>query len=148
ATIEWGDGGTSTGAITFAAGAFTVTGDYTYVEEGAYTVTTTIDHEGVLTTLTSTATVTDPPVVATGITINATEGLAFTGAAVATFIDPAGAEPNTSAHYSASIAWGDGATSVGAITFSAGVFTVSGNHTYGEEGSYGLTVAINHEGQI
>src|SRR5207249_2002828 len=49
------------------------------------------------------------------------------------------------AEYSASIDWGDGtAASPGAITFSGGTFTVAGDHTYGEEGSYSVKVTISH----
>jgi hypothetical protein len=89
------------------------------------------------------------------VPINATEGIHFTSRAVATFFDPAGAEPNASddpggsisSHYSATIDWGDGTTSAGTITYdpSTGQFTVFGDHTYAEEGDYTVTTVINHE---
>jgi hypothetical protein len=62
AVIDWGDTGTSPGTITGpdGNGTFTVSGDHTYTLAGTYTVTTTINHEGVITVVTSTATVTDP----------------------------------------------------------------------------------------
>src|SRR5207244_2993969 len=86
------------------------------------------------------------------LSINAVEGASFNGT-VATFTDPAAPEPNASdpsgtisTHYSASINWGDGsAATAGTITISGSTFTVSGSHTYGEEGSYTLTVTIAHE---
>jgi hypothetical protein len=61
------------------------------------------------------------------------EGQALTSVPVATFTDPNGNHLTT--QYSATISWGDGATSTGVITGpnSQGVYTVSGTHTYAEE---------------
>src|SRR5262249_61040094 len=46
ASIDWGDGNTSAGTISFdsGSGVFTVAGSNTYAEEGNYTVTVTITH--------------------------------------------------------------------------------------------------------
>ena len=63
ASIDWGDGTTSAGVITPAVPAsssqqFTVTGNHTYTTESpvsGFSVITTIDHEGVISTATSTA---------------------------------------------------------------------------------------------
>ena len=63
---------------------------------------------------------------------------------MATFTDPGGAE--SLADYSATIAWGDGNTSTGTITFDGiSTFTVSGAHNYGEEDTYTITTSIAHE---
>src|SRR5207245_2010552 len=105
---------------------------------------------------TSTATVSDPNVVATGgFTVTAAEGTASTVQTVATFNDPAGAEPNAadnpggpiSNHYTALINWGDGtAATMGTITPTAGnSFMVTASHIYMEEGTYTITVTIGHE---
>lgn len=61
---------------------------------------------------------------------------------MATFSD---ADQNTSpSTYSASISWGDTTASAGVVTGSrASGFTVSGSHTYAEEGSYTITVQIS-----
>ena len=66
ATIDWGDSTPATaGTITYVGapgsktGTFTVSGSHAYAQEGTYTVTTTINHEGLITTTTSTAIVTD-----------------------------------------------------------------------------------------
>jgi hypothetical protein len=75
---------------------------------------------------------------------------------VATFQDPGGAETNSSAHYTATISWGDGSPNAsGTISFSGSlgsptaVFTVSaGPHIYGAQKTYTLTVTINHEGLV
>lgn len=61
---------------------------------------------------------------------------------MATFTDPDSLAQ--ALEYSASVDWGDGsAPSAGAITGPiGGPFTVSGSHTYGEEGSYSVTVTV------
>ena len=63
-------------ALDPATGVFTVSGGHTYGEDGSYSVTTTVDHEGVVTPpVISTATVSDPAVVALGgFTFAATKG--------------------------------------------------------------------------
>jgi Ca2+-binding RTX toxin-like protein len=173
AVIDWGDGtATSAGTITFSAGVFTVKGNHTYAEESAadhpgtnpYAVTVTISHESSPNAVAnSTAVVSDPAVIATGgFTFVAIEGELSAVQTVATFTDPGGAEPLDD--YSALINWGDGtAPSVGTISFSGGIFTVKGSHTYatglGEPGEFGntfcdadppsyhkpITVTISHE---
>ena len=42
ATIDWGDGITSTGAITLSRGTYSVQGSHTYTTNGSHTVTTTV----------------------------------------------------------------------------------------------------------
>ncbi len=160
ATIDWGDGSSSAGTIVPSGGKFLVTGNHTYAEESAtdhpgsnpYAVTVTISHEAAPpTTVHSTATVSDPAVIATAVPVTAVEGQAFSGKPVATFTDPGGAEGV--GDYSATIDWGDGTTSTGTITPGGGTFTVSGDHTYAEESAadhpgsnpYDITVTISHE---
>jgi hypothetical protein len=76
-----------------------------------------------------------------GFTVSATEGSASSSQTVATFTDP---DPNsTASEYSATIDWGDSSSSAGTITgATGGPFTVSGSHTYAEEGTYDVTVTI------
>src|SRR5207302_1551106 len=145
ASIDWGDGSMSVGTIS-GAGTFTVSGSHTYVEEGAYPITVTIGHDTAPDAITySTATVSDPPVIATGgFTVTAVEGAGSGSQTVATFTDPGGAE--VMGDYSASINWGDSSTSSGTISLSGGVFTVTGSHTYAEEGTKTITVTLSHDG--
>jgi hypothetical protein len=146
ANIDWGDSQSAAGVITFANGVFTVQGSHTYAEESAgYRVTVTIHHDAAPDAIaTSTAIVTDAPVVATGgFSVNAVEGITSSPQTLATFTDPAGAE--ALADYSATISWGDMNSSAGQITFAGGVFTVSGSHTYTEEGPYTITVTVHHD---
>src|SRR5262249_49587727 len=62
---------------------------------------------------------------------------------LATFTDPAGPEATT--EYTVVVNWGDG-SSADTITptFSGGTFTVSGSHTYAEEGTFTVSVQILH----
>ena len=83
--------------------------------------------------------ITDAAIKAAGATASGTEGHAMT-TTVATFTD---ADTNaTASEYSATIDWGDGSSSAGVIAAGAGGFTVSGTHTYAEEGSDVATVTI------
>src|SRR5207248_362239 len=125
AIIDWGDGTTSLGSVTFAGALgsttdkFTVSGAHTYKEESAaehagsnpYAVKVTISHEAAPSAVVSTtAAVSDPAVLATaGAAISAVEGQLSASQAVATFTDPGGAE--AVGDYGATIDWGDGSTS-------------------------------------
>ena len=171
-SIDWGDTtplDTSSGMISYsgsegsATDPFTVSGSHTYGEEGTYAISVVIDHEGVDTTLTDFATVSDPAVVATGVPVFATACSPLVAVPIATFTDPGGAQPNLSdptpgisSHYTvASIDWGDATpldTTSGSISYSGSQssktdpFTVSGSHEYETEGTFTITTTINHEG--
>ncbi len=87
---------------------------------------------------------------AQGATVTGTEGAASldnptaNGALLATFTD---STPGVPGDYTASIDWGDGSSVGTGIITSQGtgngtVFSVYGNHTYSEEGTYSVTVTI------
>src|SRR5262249_30500793 len=140
-TINWGDGTSSAGTITQSAGVFTVSGSHTYVGDtlgGRSGVVegnrTEVRHGGLAAQkATSSATVTDPNVIVTGgFSFTVAEGSAAVSGIVATFTDPGNptGTAEDAADYGATINWGDGTSSAGTITQSAGRFTVSGSHTY------------------
>jgi hypothetical protein len=79
-------------------------------------------------------------VIVRAVSVIATEGQPFSGATVATVSDPDTAA--TAGEYSALIEWGDGSTSSGTINGSGGSFTVTGSHTYAEEGTYTTKVTV------
>ncbi|HXO29880.1 MAG TPA: hypothetical protein VOA80_21205 [Thermoanaerobaculia bacterium] len=143
ATIDWGDATTSAGTVTGGGGAFSVSGTHTYAGSGTFTVTVTLsdDAPGTATAqVTSTAHVAGAGVNAFPMTFAATEGTAFNGV-VATFTDSrAGAMVSD---FTATINWGDTTMTAGTITANGGgVFSVSGMHTYADEGSFSVSVQV------
>jgi hypothetical protein len=164
ALITWGDGAQTAGVVTGpdAGGKYTVSGTHTYAEEGPVTLSVAVTDtytslnvsaNGISSapdfyanaTGSSSITVGDPSVVGIGgFVFNTTVGVSTGTVTVATFTDPAGAE--ALANYSASIDWGDAGTSTGTITGPvAGVFTVTGSHTYTTVNTFNIKVTISHE---
>ncbi len=147
ATIDWGDGSNSVGTLSGPAGGpFTVSGSHTYVEEGTYTVTV---HVVDVDTLSNTATATTTAAVAdAALTAScaapAVSPQAF-GGDVATLND---ANPlGTTTDFTATIDWGDGASSAGVVTGPiGGPFSISGSHVYGSTGFFNINTSISDVG--
>lgn len=74
-----------------------------------------------------------------GNSISATEGASFTTQLTSFTTDDSSL---TLSDFSATISWGDNTTSAGVVSGSAGSFTVSGTHTYAEEGNRTFSVTI------
>jgi hypothetical protein len=151
ATIDWGDGTTSTGTVTVDGnGGFEVTGTHTYTTSASdpfgwtwwspfqslpqqFEIETTITENGTQNQggAQSVATVwpMPPALSVTAQNIQATAGQVFSGV-VATFTDVnAGSKASD---FTATISWGDVASSQGTITADLnGGFDVTGSHTYG-----------------
>jgi hypothetical protein len=95
ASINWGDGTTTTGTVAVGTGNFKVSGSHTYAATGSYAIKTTVkDAGGATTTIKSTAKIGPPPVVTrlspktgthTGSTVVTILGSGFTGATVVKF---------------------------------------------------------------
>jgi hypothetical protein len=135
-TIDWGDGSaTSTGTASCVNGSYQLTGTHTYSADGTYTTTVTVtDASGATASANSTVQVGD---LFAGVPSTLT---------VATFSD---ANPSaTPANFTATVTWDDGTSLSGTVTKSAGVFTVTGNHTYAVDsldetgGVYHVNVAV------
>ncbi len=143
ATITWGDNQTSQGTITSnGKGGFNVTGSHTFASGGGYPASVKInDIGGSTVTVSNMAIVASTPITITPKTIITSAGGTFHGV-VASFTD---AQRGTHAgQYTATIDWGDGSTSLGTITANAKAgFDVSGSHTYGQAGSYSITVQVS-----
>jgi RHS repeat-associated protein len=135
ATINWGDGQSSAATRV----GLRIFGNHTYAEEGTYSMTVKVtDDGGGSGTASGTITVTDAPIAVTGTPITATEGTAFSGA-VATVYNAIG---ESTATYTASIAWGDGTTSNGTVSNNQ----VTGSHTYAGSGAYAVTTTVTEDG--
>src|SRR5207247_2161522 len=146
AAISWGDGGSSLGTVTaIGGGLFTITGNYTYAEEGNYSISVFItDVGGASISAASNAGVGDALLSANGVNINALEEDAFTGV-VATFTDTNA--NGTATDFQASIDWGDGTTGSATIQVDANAgFDVIGSHTYALAGNYAIGVLIQDIG--
>ena len=145
ATIQWGDGTTDVGSITGGAGAFSVNGTHTYADEGTDTITVSIfeDADASFATATGTANVAEGD---SGtffpLTFTTTEGQAFSGA-VATFSDNNLAQ--VAGDWTATIDWGDSTTTSGTVTGGNGTFTISGNHTYSDEGTFTVIASFSDD---
>jgi hypothetical protein len=83
-----------------------------------------------------------PDLIATGGGVLGPEGSLLANVTVATFTNRLG--PGSVATYSASINWGDGATSAGTVTLSGNLFSVVGSHTYLVDGSYTINTTITN----
>ncbi len=145
ATINWGDATTSAGTVSGGSGSFQVSGTHTYASPGTYPVMVTLSDDA---PGTATATVTSTARVAMGLSVIASpftipEGKPFNGT-VATFSDSDTSK--TAASFTATIDWGDGTTSAGTVVGSSGSFTVNGQHTYADEGSFTFTVTVTETG--
>src|SRR5207237_6312929 len=50
--------------------------------------------------------------------------------------------PSPDTDYTATVSWGDGTTSAGTVTLVSGTYSVTGTHTYAEDGQLPITVVI------
>jgi hypothetical protein len=151
ASINWGDGTTSTGNISpNPSGGYAVLANKTYLEEGLYTTQITVtDATGAFATAQGSMNVTDAYLAPTGINFTARKKITFNGP-VATFTD---ADPNgVLADYTATVNWGDGTTIACPGTECAisaqpsGAFQVQASHQYVRQGTYSVTIQVRDVG--
>ena len=146
AIIAWGDGTTTAGVVSGGSGNFTITGSHAYANEGTASAIVRLadDAPGTATaTTTSTAEVTPAPPAITTAPVSGPERASIT-AQVATFTEPGSSAGANS--FTATIAWGDGATSAGVITASGNGFAVTGTHVYADEHAYNFSVTVSRTG--
>lgn len=147
ATIDWGDGtSTTSGSVKSSGnGGFLVAGHHVYAEEGSYNVVVTVtDKSNNTITAADAVDVADAPLLAVGNRVQVSQGLVATDVTVASFVDTGGAD--AVGDYTATIDWGDGATSTGTVSISNGTLNVVGSHTYSATGHYPVKVTIQDEG--
>ena len=129
ATISWGDGQVTPGVVASDAGNLSVTGTKTYAVPGAFPVVVTVSGAPGSTAVgRGSAAVGKVDLVALGKAVVAVSGEPFTGP-VASFTD---SYPGlTAASYAATIDWGDGAVTAGAVSPNGlGGYDVYGAHVY------------------
>ena len=161
-SINWG--GTGTGAtgptVTLVSKSplgvtFSVSGGFTYADEGTYPIKVTItDNGGSTTSATATAVVVADAKLTPGPAvpmISAVEGNSTGSVLLAEFNDANPAAPITD--MSGTINWGDGSplqnftpANVSQPGGTGTVFQVKDTHTYAEEGIYHVTMTINDLG--
>jgi hypothetical protein len=128
------------GTFVYTPAAGTVLGAGSHVLSVTFTPSNASDYRSV----SATAHLTVQPLTlsATAVNLSAPLAVPFSGT-VATFANPdLWGSPSS---YRATITWGDGSSSAGAISDSGGgTFTVSGSHTYTSAGSTALSVQISH----
>ena len=132
ATIDWGDGVTTTGTVVGANGNFTVEGGHTYADDDfvipVVTVTRTADNTQLQMFGGVNVADADNLTGNSASTIVANPNQALTNVVVATFSDTYTGHTDAS-DFTVSIDWGDGTTTAGPATGSGGSFSVSGSHT-------------------
>jgi YD repeat-containing protein len=141
-TVNWGDGTTSTPAVVAGspAGTFNVQANHSYVQPGAYTVTTTVlDRGSMATNLQGTA------------TVGVREGQQYDAVLRLSLPDPATTAPPAS--YNTTITWGDSspnstATATPVYSYSNGQLTgallVTATHVYGRSGSFTVSATATN----
>jgi hypothetical protein len=141
ATIDWGDGTTSTGTIAGGNGSFSISGNHTYAEEGSFNTTINVQDTDVeAATGTAPGHVSDAPltIISHTSSFSFVAGVPIMNIILGKFGD---ANPfGTAGDFSATIDWGDGATSSGTISGNGNAFDISGNHTYANSGTFGVSV--------
>src|SRR5208283_3548051 len=148
ATIDWGDGTTTTGTVSGSNRAFAVAGGHTYADEGSDPLSVTIADtlNSATTSPSGTVTVAEGDTLAANpITFAASVGQPFTGT-VASFTDPTYPN-NVASDFTATIDWGDGSpTTTGTVSGGSGSpFTVSGTHTYTATGTDTVAVTLSDD---
>jgi hypothetical protein len=142
ATIDWGDGTTSTGTVVGPGPSFSVQGGHTYADEGndQASVTLTRISDQAKSTVSGTVAVAEhDSLTPGGVQFFPMLGVAYNNV-VATFSDSDPATPATD--FVATIDWGDGTTTPGTVSGSNGSFSVSGSHTYNASGQKAVSVSI------
>jgi hypothetical protein len=149
--IDW-TAGSLLGSVTLSGGSASL--NTVFPEEGSHLVSAvyTGDSNFLASHATQTITVTDASLAgqSPSAPLQGREGVPFLAQAVpvsgvvASFTD---ADPGaTVSDYAATIDWGDGTSSPGTVGTSGSGFTVSGSHTYQEDGNYPIIVHIGDVG--
>jgi hypothetical protein len=146
ATINWGDGASSSGVVSGANGVFMVTSlpvTHTYAWPGQYTVSVTVvgKEGGSPTTATYTVWVIPRPLITFTAPVYATADQPTDGTApISLVVEP---NPGGGPAGSPTISWGDGTSSTGSLSGGGGLFALTGVHTYAVDiGTYAVSAVL------
>jgi len=141
ATIDWGDGAVEPGEVGYGAELGAVSGSHVYKDNGVYTVEVCVTNAASETGCDSfSATVHNlAPVLNAGPDQTVQEGTPV-HLAPAAFSDAGTTDTHT-----ATIDWGDGTIGPGTVVESNGSGTVSGSHTYTDNGPYTVKVCVTDD---
>ena len=139
ATVDWGDGDSTSGTVAQSAGSGTVGGSHVYSDDGTFSVTVTVsDGAGGLATTTVTVTASNvAPTVDAGPDLNGL-GPGRVSVPPVTFIDPGPADTHT-----AVVDWGDGV--VEAVPVDQQAREVELIHFYVSAGTYVIDVTVTDD---
>ena len=154
ATVDWGDGSTTTATVSFNAGTGTITADHVYADDGQYLVVVTLTDDAGATaqsqTVASIANVVPTLSSISNGTATAGDEFSISQIAPVTFADPGFSSfiAATMETFTASVDWGDGIVSEATLTVNAGgpgVFstgTLEAQHTFSSAGTFDVTVTL------
>jgi uncharacterized repeat protein (TIGR01451 family) len=142
ASIDWGDAtATSSGSVAAGGLGCQISGSHTYAEDGPYTVSAMATLAATSHTYTAAMAVGENVLtLGVGAPITTFVGTSI-NPVVAAFTDPGPSDPP--GDFTATIDWGDGTTSAGTVSGSAGNYSVSGIHTYTAPLSGGYSVTVS-----
>ncbi len=145
ASINWGNGQTSSGTIGGSNGLLTVSGSTTYATSGLDRITVNVvDTSGLTTVAHSVANVSDAAVTISALSLSADQGTAFSGV-VGSFTSANPLAPAST--FTAVITWGDGNITAGAVAPNGvGGFNVTGTNTYLNSGTFTYSIRITSRG--
>ena len=142
ATINWGDGMTSPGAVTGSGGSYQVNGTHTYGSAPTAPVHVQIV-DPFMDTLTAdkTVIVVDGQIIGFGNELAATGGVTLNNVSPALFLDTNPQENGS--RYTATETWGDGTSPTsGTVGGGNDILKVSGSHTYAAMGLYSVATTL------
>ena len=152
ATVFWGDGSSSAGAVTEVNGSGTVTASHVYADNGVYSLRLeVVDESGNIASAGAIASITNvAPAVTAAADLRTSEGSPLS-VLLATFADPGFTNPlaGTREIFTATLNWGDGtAVEAGTVQVAPGsagrppAGVVVGQHADQDDGQFTVTVSV------
>jgi streptogramin lyase len=139
ASINWGNGVTTTGSVILVSGVYQVVGSINYAVQGNYNITVSISGGSNAAVVHTSVAISDTPLVVTAAAPVVLLGRIAIGI-TAYFTDDT---DSAARNYNASINWGDNSSSSGVVvSLGSGQYTVLGLHVYRRGGNYSLTTTI------